>query len=118
MLTTALVILVLGLVRQCLATEDLVPAATRRLGGHDHTLTPRAVYTTTLHPKARQPQATTNTLTPGTVQIEASSTSSGPSTSTPSPTPTELQPAKTPIPLAATMGLIMPDPYQMIYTGQ
>ena len=39
-------------------------------------------------------------------------------TTTSSPSVPGLQPLKTPIPLAATMGLIMPDPWQQLYVGE
>ena len=60
----------------------------------------------------RRDDSTTTTYQPTTTIVSGSiSVAAG------LPITTTLQPGTSPIPLAATMGLIMPNPWQEVYTG-
>jgi hypothetical protein len=69
------------------------------------------------HVTIRQDIPNTNTLVPATTLLEAADTTTT-STAPASTTSYRLETASKPIPLAATMGLIMPNPWQSIYVGQ
>lgn len=56
----------------------------------------------------------TRTITPSATVTEVSAVATSETTRTASHIPI----ATTPVPLAATMGLIMPNPWQKVYTGR